>query len=35
MYDKTKYIYVGLDLHKEQQTGEFKDTSYPSEEPTA
>ena len=20
MYDKTKYIYVGLDLHKEQHT---------------
>lgn len=22
MYDKTKYIYVGLDLHKEQHTAD-------------
>lgn len=25
MYDKTKYIYVGLDLHKEQHTAVIMD----------
>ena len=31
MYDKTKYIYVGLDLHKEQHTaGVINSDMYPS-----